>query len=661
MHYINHLSDAIANLGPMRLISARPLERLIGSIKSSIKSRQKPSENASNCVKSHFAAVYKANWFPTNSNSIVYGKELTKQNCITLVERFHECSELEGAAIERALNLNEEAQTVESYFPIRSGRTLKTIEQGTPQLKYGQVLFMYCNEGLHFALVKTVFPVKYNAEQDCHYYFKNDDLNHAFEVVMLSHVVSYGIEIGSLNDQDIGRVNLVWDRFLELTLEKRFQKVAYCKTDTEMDEAVSNLKTFLLTKGNCKINGYTAIAYFEGTSNRVEGTRSAIKAALAHISSGRISTVTSKIDTWYRQRRLEENRQCGVEMLEIRADLIDEAIEYRFKNLSKPALISDNDDVTSENCRCSCKLHYILPCYHQLAKCDIIPLEMVPERGRIRQVDDYDTGTADEIEELPEEFHNSLYVSLDHDFQHEENERGKSNDGVELASFPELHAKIFSTLREIDDLNKSVVAEQLIVEVLHDLTEVKEKLLGSKFDLAAILPPLTNMKIKGKKPSTHRLEIAYQIKAECNNNSILDSNDLDTDIYEINSCEEPLNEEHMGYKHEGDINNMILEVSLSSNFKLDDITAVYSPVGDGQCGFRCLAMPFYGDQSQWMEVKDVMARTFQMYKHTLYEGRVNNEHFEEILTFKDSPCAPHFYFNAADCLHHSRALGGKNP
>ena len=218
MHYINHLSDAIANLGPMRLISARPLERLIGSIKSSIKSRQKPSENASNCVKSHFAAVYKANWFPTNSNSIVYGKELTKQNCINLVERFHECSELEGAAIERALNLNEEAQIVESYFPIRSGKTLKLagkpsskgtfvvyctqaddsrtlyrcIER-TAQLKYGQVLFMYCNEGLHFALVKTVFPVKYNAEQDCHYYLKNDDLNHAFEVVMLSHVVSYGI------------------------------------------------------------------------------------------------------------------------------------------------------------------------------------------------------------------------------------------------------------------------------------------------------------------------------------------------------------------------------------------------------------------------------------------------------------------------------------
>ncbi|KAI7882294.1 uncharacterized protein EV154DRAFT_485622 [Mucor mucedo] len=220
-------------------------------------------------------------------------------------------------------------------------------------------------------------------------------------------------------------------------------------------------------------------------------------------------------------------------------------------------------------------------------------------------VDDYAIGTADEIEELPEEFHNSFH---DHNFQHEENERGKSNDGVKLASFPELPSKIFSTLREIDDFSKSVVAEQFNVEVLHNLTEVKEKLLGSKFDLAAILPPLTNMKVKG----TRRLEIAV----------------------------EKMQKQVRGPRR-GDINNMVLEVSLSSNFNLDDITAVYSPVGDGQCGFRCLAMPLYGYQSQWMEhLSDVQ---------TYFVRRKSKQRtFEEILTSKDSPCAPHFYFNAAD-------------
>lgn len=38
------------------------------------------------------------------------------------------------------------------------------------------------------------------------------------------------------------------------------------------------------------------------TSNRAESAHSAIKVAIGNISSGNISTVTDKIDTWYQEK-----------------------------------------------------------------------------------------------------------------------------------------------------------------------------------------------------------------------------------------------------------------------------------------------------------------------------------------------------------------------
>lgn len=53
-HYLSHITFIIRNLGPLRLISARPLERLIGLINKRIKSPSKPGENAANEVLNHY-------------------------------------------------------------------------------------------------------------------------------------------------------------------------------------------------------------------------------------------------------------------------------------------------------------------------------------------------------------------------------------------------------------------------------------------------------------------------------------------------------------------------------------------------------------------------------------------------------------------------------
>lgn len=51
---------------------------------------------------------------------------------------------------------------------------------------------------------------------------------------------------------------------LELQLEERFRKVAYCKTEVEMNDSITSLKEFLRTPGYCKNQGQKAIDYIDG-------------------------------------------------------------------------------------------------------------------------------------------------------------------------------------------------------------------------------------------------------------------------------------------------------------------------------------------------------------------------------------------------------------
>lgn len=59
MHYFNHVPRALQMFGPTRLISARPLERMIGKLKRNIRSKKSPADNSYNSVLNHFADSYK--------------------------------------------------------------------------------------------------------------------------------------------------------------------------------------------------------------------------------------------------------------------------------------------------------------------------------------------------------------------------------------------------------------------------------------------------------------------------------------------------------------------------------------------------------------------------------------------------------------------------
>lgn len=80
------------------------------------------------------------------------------------------------------------------------------------------------------------------------------------------------------------------------------------------------------------------------------------------------------------------------------------------------------------------------------------------------------------------------------------------------------------------------------------------------------------------------------------------------------------------------------------------VQSLFSPRGDGQCGFRTLAMALYGDQNKWIEVKEKMLLTFENYTAPFQRFRFENKQlFEKILSCHSSPCPPDMYFNFADC------------
>jgi hypothetical protein len=69
-------------------------------------------------------------------------------------------------------------------------------------------------------------------------------------------------------------------------------------------------------------------------------------------------------------------------------------------------------------------------------------------------------------------------------------------------------------LSDIQLLSSALVSQQHLVEVLTELTDLKQKLLTPRFNLESVLPPKLNTRTKGRKPSTKRLASAVEIYEE---------------------------------------------------------------------------------------------------------------------------------------------------
>lgn len=234
MHYLYHVCDAIRHLGPLRLVSARPMERMIGKMKDGIKSRQNPGANANTCVQKHFADVYKDKYATDiqSESGVTYAATMTVEEGISLVEKRSGCSAQDSNDLRQKFR-NEEITVIKSYFPIRSGKTLtlaprketsvifassmsnshaELLPRVAGELKYAKVLLMFRDEGSDCAVIDIIYPINYNEEQQCHYYNQNT-CNNRMDVIRLSDVLSYGVEIDSIDDRNPGRVFVLWEPF----------------------------------------------------------------------------------------------------------------------------------------------------------------------------------------------------------------------------------------------------------------------------------------------------------------------------------------------------------------------------------------------------------------------------------------------------------------
>lgn len=58
--------------------------------------------------------------------------------------------------------------------------------------------------------MKVLYPIKAYRVQCCHYYNKNA-IGYNFEIAALTQIISYGVELKSIDDRHPDRVSLLWD------------------------------------------------------------------------------------------------------------------------------------------------------------------------------------------------------------------------------------------------------------------------------------------------------------------------------------------------------------------------------------------------------------------------------------------------------------------
>lgn len=122
-----HVPAIVRSLGSLRFISARPLERMIGKVKSQIKSRSSPAENVRNVVASHFSDVYLHDSSEVNvSESFDTDNEKRQHTIADILSRLQvEENEIELVTSLIKLFANDRVRLLPSIVCARNGQEIK--------------------------------------------------------------------------------------------------------------------------------------------------------------------------------------------------------------------------------------------------------------------------------------------------------------------------------------------------------------------------------------------------------------------------------------------------------------------------------------------------------------------------------------------------------
>lgn len=222
MHYLNHVSKSLQLFGPSRLISARPLERMIGRMKSNIKSKRNPTANCFNAVINNFAESCRSLEDSTEDFSV----------SIKVEYKYPDFRPVEDLVLANIVGVSQ-IRPINTYFPTIAGQTLRLprsksqtsiifttssndvhpneLLEGTVEKKYGILKLMYNNGTANCGLVEIISPV--NISSYGVYFYDPTTSIRRWESIELANVITYGIEIKSIDERYPKRVNLVWRDF----------------------------------------------------------------------------------------------------------------------------------------------------------------------------------------------------------------------------------------------------------------------------------------------------------------------------------------------------------------------------------------------------------------------------------------------------------------
>lgn len=220
MHYLNHVPKALRLFGPTRIISARPIERTIGKLKTDIKSKRSPAENSYSSVLKYFGNSYE---------KIQKDNEYFKKT-ISVEYKSSNFQDVENGGLQNLIG-NQSVRVIRSYSPTKSGQTLRFSRsrsitsivfstdlttddhqneciRGCTLKKYGLLKLMYDTGADERGIIEVLSPIEVN-NYGVHYYNPGNCIRR-WETIDLKDIILYGIEIQSIDDRCPERVNLLW-------------------------------------------------------------------------------------------------------------------------------------------------------------------------------------------------------------------------------------------------------------------------------------------------------------------------------------------------------------------------------------------------------------------------------------------------------------------
>jgi hypothetical protein len=221
-HYLKHLSYIIFQLGPLRLISARTLERSIQDVKRHIKSKQNPQKNSVTVLMDHYTKAYK-NWQIGIESHSVDEDMVFKPSSADLINQLFPTCDIKHLIQQYLADHNGSSSTEEEYSvstsntygKTRNGQTVDIssrkqnqkivayISDDTMSLQYniGQAKQFIRWKDQILALLQHQTTLVFDG-QTCCYYTQPYEERLLWKIIKAKDIIGYAILIPSLLNKD---------------------------------------------------------------------------------------------------------------------------------------------------------------------------------------------------------------------------------------------------------------------------------------------------------------------------------------------------------------------------------------------------------------------------------------------------------------------------